>query len=396
MKKRNITIKLGYANCKIFKCNSCLSPECFKSSSSSVKSLKCEDCDEEMELINHISFVDVPGHNLYMSTMLNGTSVMDYSIIVESVTNTEIPAPQTKEHLMASKIANIENLLVCLNKLDLVKKEEAVKFITTLETQLINTPAESKPIIPVSATFNSNIDILLEYLSQIKPKNKINYDDKFCNMMVLRSFNSNKPGIKINDIKGGIVGGSIIEGRLKVGDNITVIPGYLNKNQSKPDDDDPKRFKFTPLTCKVLSINSETNSLDYAITGGLIGVQLDIDPAFSADDGIVGNILVKGDKDYINNFEVYEDIRVEIELYDKTSKPEAGDKILLNINSTNTKGEIIRYKNSKMGIALERPICVNINSDKLVTITKINENSHLHIVGRGKIIEGNKSILEII
>ena len=72
---KNITIKLGYANAKIFKCPSCPEPSCYESYDSKKKKAKCENCESNMDLIKHISFVDCPGHNDLLLTMMSGVSV---------------------------------------------------------------------------------------------------------------------------------------------------------------------------------------------------------------------------------------------------------------------------------------------------------------------------------
>ena len=111
------TIYLGYANAKIYKCFDCKAPECYQSFGSEVMKANCEICNKEMKLMKHISFVDCPGHHILMATMLTGTEIMDTSILVESVTNPTIPAPQTKEHYVAREIMGIPLGLICMNKI---------------------------------------------------------------------------------------------------------------------------------------------------------------------------------------------------------------------------------------------------------------------------------------
>jgi len=119
-KQNNLTIKLGYANCKIIKCTTCPEPECYSSVASSIMDYKCKNCDGYAIIVNHVSFVDCPGHHSFMQTMLSGTSVMDYTILVESLGNKQIPAPQTIKHLNSIEATQIENCMVILNKIDLV------------------------------------------------------------------------------------------------------------------------------------------------------------------------------------------------------------------------------------------------------------------------------------
>ena len=45
-------------------------------------------------------------------------------------------------------------------------------------------------------------------------------------MLIVRSFDVNRPGTTYKDLKGGVVGGSLIQGRLKVDDEVKILPGY--------------------------------------------------------------------------------------------------------------------------------------------------------------------------
>ena len=102
-KVRNITIKLGYANAKIFKCLKCPEPTNFKSFGSDKddkvicgNKLENKKCTEEMKLVRHLSFVDCPGHDILMATMLTGAAVMDAALLLISA-DMKCPQPQTKE-----------------------------------------------------------------------------------------------------------------------------------------------------------------------------------------------------------------------------------------------------------------------------------------------------------
>ena len=98
--ERNITIKLGYSNAKIYQCKDIPRPDCYISSSSGDKDtvsifyLKIlnktfKKLEREWEgktyqytVVRHVSFVDCPGHDVLMQTMLNGTAVMDAAILL--------------------------------------------------------------------------------------------------------------------------------------------------------------------------------------------------------------------------------------------------------------------------------------------------------------------------
>ena len=71
----------------------------------------------KLQLVNHISFVDCPGHDEFMSTMLSGTSIMDAAFLLVGANNTVIPQKQTYEHLMAMTKTNVNDILILQNKI---------------------------------------------------------------------------------------------------------------------------------------------------------------------------------------------------------------------------------------------------------------------------------------
>jgi translation initiation factor 2 subunit 3 len=365
-KIKNITIKLGYANAKIAKCNVCNAPECYASFRSSEYNYICKYCNNKMTLINHVSFVDCPGHNQLLSTMINGTSVMDYTLLIESVANKIIPAPQTIEHLLLINKLKIKNIATIINKIDLCKPDRVYECIDDYNKFCNKSNLNTNMIVPISATFGINMDILCEILGNLEiPKRNI---DSKVKLIIIRSFNINKPDTQIDDIKGGVVGGTIIEGQIKVNDELLLLSPIIINN------------KYKPLTCKVVSINSDVNKLDKAISGGLLGIMLDIDPALSSDNNLVGNVLINKDfTDYVitQNFNIILiDINNNIFDINKT--------YIVNINSNilNCKiTQLDREENKEINIRLDKPIYIE-KQDKVI----ISEDKNgLHIVGYGYI-----------
>lgn len=111
-KIRNITIKLGYANSKLYQCGKCPAPDCFRSYASSKEdAAKCPTCQTEMTLRRHISFVDCPGHDVLMATMLAGAAVMDAALLLIAG-NKPCPQPQTSEHLAAVQIMQLNHIII--------------------------------------------------------------------------------------------------------------------------------------------------------------------------------------------------------------------------------------------------------------------------------------------
>lgn len=364
-KQNNLTIKLGYANCKIIKCHLCPEPECFSSVGSNVMEYICKKCGGLAELVNHISFVDCPGHHSFMQTMLSGTSVMDYTILVESLGNKQIPAPQTIKHLNSIESTNIENCLIVLNKIDLVTKEKCREAILNIKNFICNYKANKNEILPISASLNINIDIICSILAKLKPK-KINSDNTF-RMNIIRSFNCNKPGISIENLQGGVIGGSIQSGSIKIDDDVFIYPGILYEDLEE----------FKPIKTKVLSINSDSNKLQKATSGGLIGIQLDIDPGLTGNDKLVGNQLIKNPKGYVTK-----SIQIDINV-DSHSHSHSISNLFISISSQTIK--VISINNYTLN--LESAIYVEIG-DNITLFTR--ESETVNFIGISKIIDIKK------
>jgi translation initiation factor 2 subunit 3 len=92
--------------------------------SSKDDSFSCEICGAATALRRHVSFVDCPGHDILMATMLNGAAVMDGALLLIAA-NESCPQPQTSEHLAAVEIMRLKNLLIVQNKIDLVDEPTA-------------------------------------------------------------------------------------------------------------------------------------------------------------------------------------------------------------------------------------------------------------------------------
>jgi translation initiation factor 2 subunit 3 len=166
----------------------------------------------------YITFVDAPGHEMLMATMLSGAAIMDGAILV--VAADEGIKPQTKEHLVALKAKKISNIIVVQNKIDLVSKEQAIENYKKIKEFLKGTIAENAPVIPISAQQGINLNIVLEELCKIKLKERDPQGDPI--FLVARSFDINKPGTSIKNLHGGVLGGALKKGKLKVGDTIEI------------------------------------------------------------------------------------------------------------------------------------------------------------------------------
>ena len=286
--ERNITIKLGYANAKIFKCedDACPRPSCYRAHGSTMPdSPMCEVPgfeDKRMKLVRHVSFVDCPGHDILMATMLNGAAVMDAALLLVAG-NEPCPQPQTSEHLAAVEIMRLENIIILQNKVDLVKPDAAVQQHEQIRKFVAGTVADKAPIIPISAVMKYNIDVVCEYIVHRIPVPVRNFTDR-PQLIVIRSFDVNKPGEDVDALKGGVAGGSILQGVLRMGDEIEVRPGIVTK-------DADGNVACLPIYSRIVSLYAEQNDLQFAVPGGLIGVGTKIDPTLTRADRLVGQVL---------------------------------------------------------------------------------------------------------
>lgn len=389
--ERNITIKLGYANAKLYKCSdeACPRPSCYHAYGSSKEDAPaCEvsGCNGTMQLMRHVSFVDCPGHDILMATMLNGAAVMDAALLLIAG-NESCPQPQTSEHLAAVEIMKLRNIIILQNKIDLVKERSAEAQYEQIREFTTGTVAEDSPIIPISAQLKYNIDVVVEYLIKKVPVPKRDFLST-PRMIVIRSFDVNKPGEEVSDLKGGVAGGSIMQGVLKVGDAIEVRPGISYR-------DNRGQIVCHPILSVIRSMHAEQNDLQYAVPGGLIGVGTKIDPTLTRADRLVGHVL--GAQGHLP--EVYCELEVNFYLLRrllgmktegdskqaKVSRLDKGEMLMMNIGSTSTGGKVSAVKRDLAKFMLSGPVCTSVG-EKIALSRKIDK--HWRLIGWGQIRAG--------
>lgn len=369
---RNITIKPGYANMKIWSDEEKLYATSSKPNEYIVGEKKCE-------LVYHISFVDCPGHQELILTMLGSIKLMNAVIVVVSAAEPVDKKPQLIQHLAAVKISNIKNIIVCFNKLDLVEKELAEERYKELRNLLRKFDIEPKAIIPTS--FNKGIGIewlLQEIMEHFKIEEEEDVPSCF---MATRSFDVNKAGIDWTELKGGVIGGSLFNGRLKVGDEIELRPGICSKKNDK--------LVSTPIKTIIKSFQTDQEQLDSIVPGGLIGIGTDIDPYYCKDDALSGNkIGLVGTLP-----SVYDSIVLKhkiIEDFGGDWKPKEKDVVNLQIGTLSIPSTVSKFSKKEITFMLTRPACIEDNSMIMI--------SHKHdgimkIVANGILKSGNKLVV---
>ena len=368
--KRGITIRLGYADSILRYCKKC--------KKYTVKE-ECPDCKGKPETIRKVSFVDAPGHESLMATMLAGATIIDGAVLLVSA-NEKCPQPQTREHLMALKIIGVENLVVIQNKIDLVSEEEAKENYEQIKHFLELSDFKDTPIIPASAQFGVNISYVIEAIEKYipTPKRDAKLDPVF---LVARSFDINKPGSDPKSLNGGIIGGSLVQGTLKDGIEIEIKPGRKIEREG--------RITFHPIKTKICSLRAGGEKIPEAKPGGSLGVQTLLDPSIVSSDQLGGSVAgIPGKLP-----PVHENLKLKMTLLKRVVG--AKDKLvvdplrmnewlMLNVNTAATVGQVFELKKDICISKLKLPVCAQIGSR--VTVSRMIDN-RWRLIGYGIIQE---------
>jgi translation initiation factor 2 subunit 3 len=340
--KRGITIRLGYADTVFVKT---------KDGEFTTEERAARE-KKEYEVLRKVSFVDAPGHESLMATMLAGATIMDGALLLISAAE-QCPQPQTKEHLMALEIIGIKNIVVVQNKIDLVPEDKAIENYNQIKQFLADSPFKDAPIIPLSAQFNINLHYLIEAILETitVPKRDPNAEPL---MFVARSFDINKPGSDISKMSGGVLGGSLKSGKFHVGDMIEIRPGreIEEKNQKK----------WIPLKTKIMGLATGGDNTKEVGPGGSIGVLTALDPSIVKSDKLGGSLVGHVGKlpDILTNLSLKVTLlkRVVGSREDLDVEPIKMKEILmLNVNSAATVGVVTKLGKNTIECILKAPVC---------------------------------------
>jgi len=371
--KRGITIRLGYADAVFRKCPKCEGPEGFTTQK------KCTIHNVETLPLRKVSFIDAPGHESLMATMLCGANIMDGALLLVAA-NEPCPQPQTREHLMALEMIGIKNVIVVQNKIDLVTVEDALKNYNQIKEFLKNTSYKDAPIIPISAQHNVNINFLIKAIEdEIKTPDRDLTKNPI--MFVARSFDINKPGTKPGKMVGGVLGGSLLQGKLAVGDEIEIRPGRKVEREGKTN--------WIPITTKIIGLKTGGNSVEKVIPGGSIGVLTNLDPSIVKADSLTGAVV-----GHIGKLpKVWNDFYLEVHLLERIvgSKEDLNvepikmsEMLMLNVNAAATVGVVNNLSKGIIHCNLKLPVCAD--SGSRVTISR-RVGTRWRLIGYGIIKE---------
>ncbi len=366
--KRGITIRLGYADSEISKCEKC---------GRFVFGAKCKACNSDAAPVRAFSVVDAPGHETLMAVMLAGAAIIDGAILVVAA-NEPVPQPQTAEHLMALKVLGVKSIIVVQNKVDTVSKEAAIENYKQIQKFVVETLGTEVPIIPISGQRGANLDLLAEAVQEFMPTPKRQEGDPM--MLVARSFDINKPGAEIAKLIGGVLGGAIVRGNFKAGDKIEMRPGLKVEKKGG-------QVEWKPVIMSITGISSGSQLVQEKGPGGSVAISTALDPAICKADAFVGAVVGLPGKlpPVVNAL----DLQVSLFEYVIGTKEKLKidpfrqyEPLMLNIGTATTVG-IVQGAGKKMKLILKRPVVVQ-KGDKVAIARQVQ--SRWHLVGYGVVL----------
>jgi len=347
--KRGITIKLGYADMAVYRCPKCEPPKNLTTKPA------CPVCGSKAVFVRAISFVDAPGHEALMATMLSGAAIMDGALLVIAA-DEPCPQPQTREHLAAVGVIGIKNIVIVQNKIDIVDEKRARQSYAEIKNFVKGTVAEDAPIIPISAQRGVNVDVLLQAIEEVMPTPKRD-ETKPPFMYIIRSFDINKPGTPVDKLEGGVLGGTIVQGKFTVEEELEILPGIAAEGKST----------YEPLFSEIVSLEAGGKNVNEAHCGGLVGLGTLLDPSYSKADSLIGNIA--GKRGMLPP--ILSEVILETHILDravgtkelmKIEEVAMNETLLMHVGAAITVGKVSSIRKDSVQIKLTRPVCVQTGS----------------------------------
>ena len=352
--KRGITIKLGYADITLYNDSGFYN----KSKGKPVR---------------NVSFVDAPGHEVLMGTMLNCAAMIDVAVLVVAVN--EGIKPQTIEHLLALQAKGVKHLVVAQNKIDLVSKDVAMKNYEDIK-KLLAGKYENAFIVPVSALQEINLDALYEFFAEVKIERKESGKEPF--FIVARSFDVNRPGTKPSDLKGSVLGGTILQGKLSVGDEIEIKPGRIIK--------EAHHYNYKTINTKISKLFKGSKEVSDITPGGSFSIETELDMALAKSDALVGCVVSLKNKlpqpvsSIKLNYNLFSLILGEKE---QSNKIKLSENLMFSVHTSMTLGLVKKIDSKNLDASLKIPIIAS--KGDMVAIGR-NVNNHWRLIGYGEIV----------
>lgn len=163
-------------------------------------------------------FIDVPGHERFIHTMLAGAGGIDYALLVVAADDGIMP--QTREHLAILDLLGISRGVVALTKADLADAERIATVTDDIHALLAPTRLRDMGILPVSALTGQGIEELKTILAEAERATVETAIDGRFRLAVDRSFTLSGAGT--------VITGTVLSGSVAIGDAVTVSPSGLS------------------------------------------------------------------------------------------------------------------------------------------------------------------------
>ncbi len=200
-------------------------------------------------------------------------------------------------------------------------------------------------------------------------------------LLVARSFDVNKPGCSWRDVKGGVIGGSLIRGVLHEGDDIEIRPGRQVQVEN--------RTKWEPVETKITSINAGNTSVTEAAPGGLLGVGTKLDPALTKSDALAGQVAGLVGK----LPPVWERLKFDVTLMERVVGADSEqiieplkhkEPLMLSVGTAVTVGVITNTKKNQVEVQLKRAVCAEVGAR--IAISR-QVGGRWRLIGMGILVE---------
>jgi selenocysteine-specific elongation factor len=165
-----------------------------------------------------VGIVDVPGHQDFIKNMLAGVGGIDAALLV--IAADEGVMPQTREHLAILDLLQVTTGVIALTKIDLAESAEWIELVQAEVLELVEgTVLEGAPVVPVSAVTGEGLDALRDALDSVLVRVPTRPD-------------RGRPRLPIDRVFtivgfGTVVTGTLIDGSLRVGQEVEILPKHL-------------------------------------------------------------------------------------------------------------------------------------------------------------------------
>jgi translation initiation factor 2 subunit 3 len=199
------------------------------------------------------------------------------------------------------------------------------------------------------------MDLLIQTIEEEIPTPERDPDAE-ARMQVARSFDINRPGTTWESLLGGVLGGSLSQGRLTEGDTIELHPGREVEQGGKNE--------WQPVETTVRSLQAGGEDVEEATPGGLLGVGTGLDPAVTKGDALAGQVA--GPPGTLPP--VHDGFTMEVTLLDRVVGSEdgegesveeitTGEPLMLTVGTATTVGSVTSARGGECEVQLKRPVC---------------------------------------